>query len=253
MRDTDPVRFVHRYDHDEDREVVGLIAASLAFGHVTAIGRSVARVLDALGPRPARTITRGRRNLERRLDGFVHRIYRGHHLASMLANAARLRRRHGSLGTAFTLALEAGGGLRQGLARFADDLRGADAPRGLRHLIPNPRGGSACKRLLLYLRWMIRPADGVDLGLWDLPPSLLLIPVDTHIHRIARNLGLTQRADASWTTAEEITASLRRLDPEDPVRFDFALCHLGVARDCPSRRAEAQCRRCVLRSVCVQW
>lgn len=253
MREADPVGFVHRYDDDDDREVVGLIAASLAFGNVTAIRRSVTRTLDALGPHPARTIERGRRDLERRLDGFVHRVYRGPHLAAMLANAARLRRRHGTLGGAFAQTLAEGGGLREGLARFADELRGPNAPRGLRHLMPDPRAGSACKRLLLYLRWMVRPADGVDLGLWDIPPSSLLIPVDTHIHRIARNLGLTERADASWATAEEITAGLRRIDPDDPVRFDFALCHLGVARDCPSRRDEARCDQCVLRPVCRQW
>ncbi len=252
-RETDPVGFVHRYEDDADREVVGLVASSLAFGNVSSVRRSVARALGALGPHPARTIARGRPELERRLDGFVHRVYRGPHLAAMLRGAARLRRRHGSLGAAFGRAVKEEGSLRGGLARFADALRGQDAPRGLRHLVPNPRAGSACKRLLLYLRWMVRPADGVDLGLWDFSPARLIIPVDTHIHRIARNLGLTARTDASWTTAEEITEALRRLDPNDPVRFDFALCHLGVARDCPSRRDEAKCRRCVLRPVCLRW
>ncbi len=116
--------------------------------------------------------------------------------------------------------------------------------------MPDPRAGSACKRLLLYVRWMVRPADGVDLGLWPLDPSLLVIPVDTHIHRIGRNLGLTERNDASWRTAEEITAALRHLDAADPVRYDFALCHMGVSRDCPSRRDPAKCEPCVLRPVC---
>jgi uncharacterized protein (TIGR02757 family) len=145
------------------------------------------------------------------------------------------------------------GELREGLARFADALRGERASRSLRHLVPDPRAGSACKRQLLYLRWMVRPADGVDLGLWPLSPAQLIVPVDTHVHRIAKNLDLTRRNDASWRTAEEITAALREMDPHDPVRYDFALCHLGVSRACPSRRDSDKCAACVLKPVCVRW
>ncbi|MBC7172411.1 MAG: DUF2400 family protein, partial [Polyangiaceae bacterium] len=104
-----------------------------------------------------------------------------------------------------------------------------------------------------YLRWMSRPSDGVDLGLWSVAPSALVVPLDTHVHRIARNLGLTERNDASWRTAEEVTAALRELDPDDPVKYDFALCHHGVSRECPSRRDSAKCGACVLHSVCVNW
>jgi uncharacterized protein (TIGR02757 family) len=100
---------------------------------------------------------------------------------------------------------------------------------------------------------MVRSADGVDLGLWPVSPSELLIPVDTHIHRISRNLGLTDRRTATWATAEEITAKLRRLDPQDPVKYDFALCHLGVSRQCPSRPEHDKCARCVLQDVCSVW
>ena len=253
-READPVSFVHRFASDADREVVGLLAASLAFGNVKAIRASVARALAALGPSPAETIDRlDRPSLEARLEGFVHRIYRGEHLAAMLASAGAIRRREGSLGAALARLLTAHGTLRDALAELAGELRGDDPARGLAHLIPDPQAGSACKRLLLYVRWMVRPADGVDLGLWPLPPSALVIPVDTHIHRIAQNLGLTARRDASWRTAEEITASLRRFDPDDPVKYDFAICHLGVSRQCPSRRDEAKCGACVLRASCVHW
>ena len=237
-----------------DREVVGLIASSLAFGNVVAIRASVARVLETLGPSPARTIDRARRStLDRRLAGFVHRVYRGPHVATMLARAAAVRRREGSLGNALARRLDAGTPLREALADWADDLRGPAPERGLAHLVPDPRAGSACKRLLLYARWMIRPADGVDLGLWPISPAHLVIPVDTHVHRIAKNLGLTERRDASWRTAEEITARLRRLDPDDPVKFDFALCHLGVSRQCPSRRDPSKCEACLLQRVCRHW
>jgi uncharacterized protein (TIGR02757 family) len=253
-RAADPVSFVHRYEDAGDREVVGLIASSLAFGNVVAVRASVARVLDALGPSPAAAIDAlDRRALDRRLRGFVHRIYRGTHLAHLLSRAAKLRRREGSIGNALASRLDRAHSFRESLADLAAELRGDDPDRSVAHLVPDPRAGSACKRLLLYVRWMSRPSDGVDLGLWPVPASALVVPVDTHIHRIARNLGLTARNDASWRTAEEITAVLRRFDPDDPVKYDFALCHLGISRQCPSRRDDEKCSRCVLRSVCLHW
>jgi uncharacterized protein (TIGR02757 family) len=254
-RAADPVSFVHAYRRPDDQEVAGLVAASLAFGNVTAVRRSTERILSTLGPHPARTVDRSSEaTLRRRFDGFVHRVYRGDDLARALARAGRLRAREGSLGAVMGGHMAAtDDDLREALARLADELRGPGAAPGLRHLMPDPRAGSSCKRLLLYLRWMVRPADGVDLGLWDLSPAVLLIPVDTHIHRISRNLGLTARATASWRTAEDITAVLRRFDPHDPVRYDFALCHLGVSRACPSRRDPEKCGQCVLRTVCLRW
>jgi len=254
-RRRDPVDFVHRYEEPRDQEIVGLLASSLAFGNVVAARRSIDRVLTALGPEPAVTVEGAKpAELRRRLRGFVHRIYRDEHLASVLWRAGGLLREHETLGNAFTQFHEASGGdFREGLARFADALRGDTTSRSLRHLVSDPRAGSACKRLVLYARWMVRPADGVDLGLWPIAPSELVIPVDTHIHRISRNLGLTHRRTASWATAEEITAALRQFDPEDPVKYDFALCHLGVSRECPSRPDPAKCERCVLQSVCSVW
>jgi endonuclease III len=98
---------------------------------------------------------------------------------------------------------------------------------------------------------MVRGPDGVDLGVWrGVPPAALVVPLDTHVHRVARALGLTRRRDASWRTAEEITAGLRRIDPDDPVRFDFALCHLGMSGRCPARRDPARCAECVLAAEC---
>ena len=254
-RRQDPVDFIHQYDEPIDQEVVGLIAASLAFGNAKAARRSVERVLSALGGSPATTIVEADRDeIFERLRGFVHRIYRDEHLAVVLWRAGALVRAHGSLGRAFLGFYEgAGGDFRESMARFADALRGDSQTRNLRHLVSDPRAGSACKRLLLYARWMVRPADGVDLGLWPIAPSELVIPVDTHIHRISRNLGLTQRRTATWATAEEITAALRRYDPHDPVKYDFALCHLGVSRECPSRPDPTKCERCVLQDVCSVW
>jgi uncharacterized protein (TIGR02757 family) len=254
-RARDPVDYVHRYEDDLDREVAGLVGSALAFGNATAARQSIERALALLGPSPAETLaTVDGAELERRLAGFVHRIYRGEHLAAVLARAGFLLREHGSIGNAFTAYHQAtDGDFRESLARLADRLRGGATDRATRHLISDPRAGSACKRLVLYARWMIRPADGVDLGLWPVPPSQLVIPVDTHVHRISLNLGLTRRRTASWATAEEITAELRKLDPDDPVKYDFALCHLGVSRECPSRPDRVKCARCVLQDVCSVW
>jgi len=254
-RRQDPVDFIHHYDDPVDQEITGLIASSLAFGNAVAARRSIERVLSALGESPATTIVEANRDeVFERLRGFVHRIYRDEHLAVMLSRAAALVRAHGSLGQAFVAFYQAArGDFRESMARFADALRGDAQTRNLRHLVSDPRAGSACKRLLLYARWMVRPADGVDLGLWPIAPSKLVMPVDTHIHRISRNLGLTRRRTATWTTAEEITTALRRYDPVDPVKYDFALCHLGVSRDCPSRPDPTKCERCFLKDVCRIW
>jgi uncharacterized protein (TIGR02757 family) len=253
--DADPLGLVRALAPAE-REVGGLIAATLAFGNVVAIRKSIVRVYDALDGAPAHAAdTMSEAVLRARLRTFVHRVYRGEHVARMLARAGGLRRTHGSLGEALAARITAQSteGLVEGLADWSEALRGPRPARGLAHLLPDPTKGSASKRLFLYLRWMVRPDDGVDLGLWPIAPRLLVIPVDTHVHRIAKNLGLTRRNDASLRTALEITEGLRRLDPDDPVRYDFALCHLGVSRECPSRRVEEKCARCVVRSVCTRW
>ena len=122
----------------------------------------------------------------------------------------------------------------------------------MRFLLPSPEEGSGCKRLNLYLRWMVRRGDGLDLGLWtSVHPRQLLMPVDTHVARIAAYIGLTRRMSPGWRMTEEITASLRRLDPGDPVRYDFALCRLGILDACPRRRNPVICADCPLEPVCL--
>lgn len=109
-------------------------------------------------------------------------------------------------------------------------------PYGLTQLLPSPEKGGACKRLNLFLRWMVRNKD-IDLGIWDkIPPSKLIIPLDIHIAKISRCLGLTERTSSDWKTAKEITESLKKLDPEDPLKYDFALCHYGISGLCKGRR-----------------
>lgn len=255
-RNSDPVEFVHRYTGAADRELVALLASALAFGNVKALRAKIEDALARLGPDLART-AEDPAEVARRLQGWKHRVYRAEHLAGLLVGARRIQRASGSLGRALALELERAPDLREALSAWAAAIRregGLDGEsRGGAHILADPAKGSAVKRLMLLLRWMIRAADGVDLGLWDIPTSRLLIPVDTHIHKLSRNLGLTARNDVSWRTAEEITTALRRLDPEDPVKYDFSLCHLGMLQHCPSRRDAARCEGCGVQSVCRHW
>jgi uncharacterized protein (TIGR02757 family) len=260
-RSRDPVEFVHRYSNPEDREIVAVIASSLAFGNVKALRAKIEDALVRLGPEVARAGDEPR-ELARRLRGWKHRVYRDKDLAGLIVGARRVQRAHGSLGAALSAEFTRTGDLREALSAWTAAIRreggldsdgGPSARRGGTHILADPSKGSAVKRLMLLLRWMVRPADGVDLGLWSLPPSALLIPVDTHIHKLSRNLGLTRRNDVSWKTAEEITRALRQLDPIDPVKYDFSLCHLGMLQHCPSRRDPVRCEGCGVQRVCRHW
>lgn len=264
----DPIEFPRRYPDPADAEVAGLVAACLAYGRADLFRPQVAYLLGAMGPHPAAFAERfARAPAPDRFPRFRYRFNQPPDAAALVAAAGSLRAAHGSLGARFGALLRAAAAdgapspLREALARFAAELRSAPpvAPllaarggRGLLHLLPDARKAGACKRLNLYLRWMARGPDEVDLGLWRdwVPASALVVPLDTHLARMARRLGLTARRDLSWRTAEEVTRALRRIDPDDPVRHDFALCHLGMSGACPARRGPEHCAVCALRSAC---
>jgi uncharacterized protein (TIGR02757 family) len=231
----DPVRFARAFDDPRDRELAAMLAALMAFGRVETIGAKLGVLFARLGPSPARAaVERSEEDLVASLRTFRHRTFRGEDIARLIAAAGVLIRRDGRLYAALERAFERHGTLREALGEYVDELRALAWPTGMprpaRHLLPDPRGPSACKRLVLLSRWLARPDDGVDLGLCALPTRALVIPLDVHVHRVARELGLTERAVASWQAAEEVTEALRALDPEDPVRFDFAVCHTEIAR-----------------------
>jgi uncharacterized protein (TIGR02757 family) len=241
--DSDPVGIVRRFDDPEDREIVGLLAAGLAYGRVASIRASLLSLLARLGPHPSRFVASFDPARDAALfDGFVHRFTRGRDVALLLHLVRQVKERAGSIESFFiegdvdrdtpTLgpALDA-----FGAGVFALDARpfvldGVVAHGdGARWLLPLPAGGSACKRSCLFLRWMVRPDDGVDCGVWTrVSPSRLVLPLDTHLLRVVRALGWTRRKSASWSMALEATARLRTLDPADPIRFDFALSRLGI-------------------------
>jgi len=235
----DPLEFLYRYEDPKDREVTGLIAASLAFGRVGQILKSVDAVLGRMGGRPARFLHDARPSaLERRFEGFVHRTWRGGQLAALLVGMRGVIRRFGSLGACFIAGDGKAGTVLPALQTFVERL---DPAGRCGSLLPRPAGRSACKRLHLYLRWMVR-RDRVDPGGWDaVSASRLIVPLDTHMHRVGRLLGATGRKTACLPAAMEITEAFRRISPEDPVRYDFVLTRLGIR---PDGNLEEFLRRC---------
>jgi len=255
------VEFPHRYTDPRDIEVSALLAAALAYGRADLFRPKVDGLLRHMGASPADYVRE--LDVERAsklLHGFVYRFNVGTDVAVLLLGMGQVLREHGSLEALFVRGWEAHGTIHGALSDFTAALR--DVPmgelrrvlgkeRGLHHLLPSPLGAGAAKRLNLYLRWMVRGPDAVDFGIWKrMPASALVIPLDTHIGRIARHLGLTKRKDLSWRTAEEVTASLRRLDERDPVRYDFALCHYGMSGVCPAKPIPDNCSRCKLLPAC---
>ncbi len=225
----DPLEVLYDYETPADREVVGLIASSLAYGNVKAMLPAIRTVLDLLGPSPTDALrTTMRRTLARRLNGFRYRFTPGSQVAALLAGMKAILEEHGSLNNCLRRHITSGEEtILPALGGFVDELSDA-AGSSLAHLIPHPRKGSACKRLNLYLRWMVRK-DAIDPGGWrGVKPSLLIMPIDTHVYQTARWRGWTARKSANLNTALEITAVLRELCPDDPLRWDFAITRPGI-------------------------
>ncbi len=255
----DPVEFVRRYHRPADREVVAFLAAGLAFGRVASVNQSVERVLERLGPHPAAAVADFSLARDaRRFDGFVHRWTRGADVARLLHVLRHMLREAGSIEGFFVEGWDRGArDVRDALESFGARARavaaatgaGATATRGVAYFFPQPGGGSACKRLNLFLRWMVR-RDNLDPGGWDrVRPSQLIVPLDTHVIRVGRCLRLTRAATPGWRMAAGITAALRVIDPDDPVKYDFALCHIGMQQACGFSDARGD-RDCPLRGAC---
>jgi len=225
----DPLEFLYPYEDPADREVVGLVASSLAYGRVLQINRSVEGVLGKMSPSPSRFIRDASpASLRRTFSGFRHRFTTGDEMAAMLLGVQDVLLQYGSLQSCFTSALVRDAEtVAPALACFVEKLT-AGSPGCRSSLLPSPAKGSACKRLNLFLRWMVR-SDGIDPGGWhDVPASMLVIPLDTHMHRVCLGLGLTRRRQANMRTALEVTDSFRKIVPDDPVRYDFILTRPGI-------------------------
>lgn len=242
-RVSDPIERVRPFTRPDDREVAGFLAAGLAFGRVASILASLETVFAIMGPSPA-AFVRGfepRRDASR-FDGFAHRWTRGRDVAGVLWILRHLLAAHGSIEAAFMAGDDpAADTIEPALERFCGEARAVDlAPvygqppvvPGAHGLFARPSTGSACKRLNLFLRWMVRH-DEIDLGVWTrVSPARLVVPLDVHVVRVGRCLGLTRLTSPGWRMAMDITRALRTIDPADPIRYDFALCHLGMLGLC---------------------
>jgi uncharacterized protein (TIGR02757 family) len=261
---TDPVGEVRRFTDPEDREVAAFLAAGLAFGRVDLILVHLRDLWRRLDETPAFRVDNWSRRDAKRLAGFVHRWVRGDDLDRVLASLGRVRRRHGSLRSLFLVGYDPHApDLRTSLSRFVQAVRAeiriqgkpvaeGDLPRGVRTFFADPNRGGACKRLNLFLRWMVRPDDGVDLGLLPaVRTDQLVIPLDTHVSRISRYLGLTRRRTVDWKMAVEVTEGLKELDRRDPVRYDFAISRLGILDACTRHVDAERCAACALVPVCT--
>lgn len=225
VRRKDPLLFPHRYSNFHDIEAAAFLAATFAYGNVASLCAFVERLLGMLQPSPYEFLRRGPdavRELARHRP--YYRLHKQDEILALLRTLAVVYSRHGSLYRVFCASYDDYRTMKHNLSDFTARLRtigGAD----LKFLVPSPQSGSTCKRLLLFLRWMVR-RDGIDFGLWqDVPPSRLVMPVDTHIARVARRLRWIRTPSLTWQKAEQITDALRRFDPADPVRYDFSLCH----------------------------
>ncbi|MBC2710538.1 MAG: TIGR02757 family protein [Desulfosarcina sp.] len=232
----DPLEFLYAWGDVKEREIVGLVASCLAYGRVTQILKSVSAVLEKMGPSPYRFVTRSTlKTMQHAFSGFRHRFADGDQMAALLYGAGRVIRQFGSIENCLASGLTPSReNLLPALTHFFCQLtRGRHSPG---HLLADPGKSSACKRLHLYLRWMVRK-DRVDPGGWRcVAPSDLIIPLDTHMHTIGRRLGFTHRLQADMGTALEITAGFKAICAEDPVRFDFSLTRLGIRSELDMNR-----------------
>jgi uncharacterized protein (TIGR02757 family) len=256
----DPVHIVRRFDRPDDREIVGFVAASLAFGRVASVLQSIERVLAITGSSPSDYVRCLDPALARAsFARVVHRWIRGADLVALLWILRQMLDRSGSIEGFFLEGYDAGAeDIEPSLDSFsrralALDLKGAygRVPRrpGVRYFFPRASAGSPCKRLNLFLRWMVR-SDAVDLGVWRrVAAAKLVIPLDTHVIRVGQCLQLTTSTSPGWRMARQITSSLRALDDRDPIKYDFALCHIGMMKACGFNRGQAD-SRCPLRGLC---
>ncbi len=224
----DPLEFVHKYDSPADKEVVGLVASSLAYGRVAQILASVGCILGAMGRSPSKFLkAHSDREIKSRFSGFKHRFTTGEDMADLLSGVKRIIAEYGSINELFcSEKIRDQAGLIRAMSSFRKEL---DCHG--KFLIPDPADGSACKRMNLFLRWMVR-SDEVDPGGWQgISPSVLIVPLDTHMANISRLLGLTSRKNAGMLMALEVTDGFRKICDSDPVRYDFALTRFGIRAD----------------------
>jgi uncharacterized protein (TIGR02757 family) len=233
----DPLQFLHLFIDEKDIEVVGLIASIFAYGNVKQIENTLKKILSVFNGKPYLFIKNFNPSYLKKLNGIKHRFYSEEDVSRLFITLNKEINRHKSIKQIFLQSYNISDeNVKNGISNFSNHFINSfigsfdEVSNGIKFMFPLPEKGSACKRMNLYLRWMVRK-DDLDFGLWkEIPASKLVIPVDTHIARISRKLNLTKRKNADWKMAEEITNKLRKFDPDDPVKYDFAICHIGIRK-----------------------
>lgn len=226
----DPVAIPHGFSGKEDIEISAFLSATIAWGQRPTIIRNAHRMMELMNHAPYEFLLHASPSELRALDGFVHRTFNGTDFLYFTEALRMIYREKGGLEKVFTDGFEEGGGPAHAIHRFRDVFFSIEHPARTTKHVADPLRGSTAKRINMFLRWMVRSADaGVDFGIWKgIRPSMLAIPLDTHTGNIARSLGLLKRKQNDWKSVEELMKVLRRFDPEDPVRYDFALFGLGM-------------------------
>lgn len=233
----DPLQFVYRYSEPADMEIAALMSAVLAYGRVEQIGKTLSNLFGRMGKSPYEFVRNFGETDRQKLQGLKHRFTTGGDICDLLELLKYAFEQHGSIEKHFLSGYnKAEKNIIPALSNFCESLlntyaaRCGTAPgRGLRYLLAGPAAGGAAKRLNLFLRWMVRD-DQVDLGLWkSIDKAKLIVPMDVHIFRVSRMLGFHHRKNISLKAAVEVTDRFAKIDPTDPVKYDFALCRLGMS------------------------
>lgn len=236
----DPLQFLHLFKNEKDIEIIGFISSIFAYGNVRQIINTLSSIIDVLGKHPYAFIKNlDEKKLPYHFGNIIHRFYSSEDIQLLFLELNSVLNKEETLKNLFLkiyLNHKKERNLKLPLSEFSNYFISAFENKykkitpGCRFMFADPLTGSACKRMNLFLRWMIRK-DELDFGLWnEVPANKLVIPVDTHIAKICSKLKLTKRKNVSWKMAEEITENLKQFDPIDPVKYDFAICHIGMRK-----------------------
>jgi len=251
---SDPLQFVHRYKNRRDREIVGFLASALAYGRVQQIERSLTQLFDRMEGSPYEFTLRFDSRSRAKLRGFKHRFTTGDDISDLLTRFRRVLDEFGRLEAFFLQGYRPEHAtVLPALTTFCESLTeftgGTQTSPGMDYLLASPRRGSACKRLNLFLRWMVRD-DEVDVGLWKhVDKAKLIVPVDVHMGRLCRILGFHDSKSTTLTTAIKITEAFAQIEPTDPAKYDFALSRIGILEGCDGR-PRPECIACELNGIC---
>lgn len=261
---TDPLEIVRQYKNPEDQEIVGFIAAAMAFGRVELIKKGIYDILQKMGPSPYQFMLNFEPHIHGKLfDNIIYRFYSPRDIKLLIWWTAQMIEKKGSIKNFFLEKYdEKDENIGHSLSRFVRAILSLQTQpfyptipkkgHGIRFFLADPGDKSACKRLNLFLRWMVR-RDRLDLGIFqEVSPSKLIIPLDTHVARISQRIGLTNRTTPNWSMAVEFTNALKELDSDDPIKYDFALCRVGMLNPCPEVPDNEKCSSCPLVEFCVK-